>query len=154
MHHARALFLSLAWLLPCERCRDAYSEHLRTWPFPKAAGAVQRWVFDLHNHVNRRTGASHVDAPSWETVRAAACASPEAPEAFFAALITNHPGAYKSTPTAFLEAHEDFWAAAAHFYPEWATAAAAAKARSKTALRRALKHVGTAAVCNAACVKK
>jgi hypothetical protein len=160
LHHARALFLSLAWLLPCSRCREAYGDHLRRWPFPKRAGDVQRWVFDLHNHVNRRLNVAAASTPSWETVKAAGQARPcvpDAPEAFFSALLVNHAGRYKTTPAAFLAAHVDFWAAVAHFFDGYEKVAKAATARSKTTLRAALRGVlrgaatGAHDTCNEAC---
>lgn len=145
LDQARALFMSLAWLLPCSRCRDAYSDHLRIWPFPLAAKAVQRWVFDLHNHVNRRLGVPASAQPSWASVLAAArarpcSAGPDAPEAFFRALVTNHLGGYATTPMEFLDAHIHFWKAVAHFFPNHGIdgVAAAALKGSKPALRHAL----------------
>ena len=66
-------FASLGNVLPCEECKKHYKEN-----FQKTSGDLQRaletndglfrWVYDLHNLVNRQTGVSKEKWPSYQEI--------------------------------------------------------------------------------------
>lgn len=56
---ARALFLSLRLLLPCEDCCSHYCQTFSPKdiePALESRIALMRWLFDFHNGVNKRLG--------------------------------------------------------------------------------------------------
>jgi hypothetical protein len=53
-------FLNLYNFIPCEKCRINYQRHLLELPLTddilQSRNKLIRWVFDLHNIVNKETG--------------------------------------------------------------------------------------------------
>lgn len=62
---AKEFFTLLRHVLPCSKCQLAYDRHLLRLPFPVDSKAVPRWVFDLHNRVNKDV-KSNSATPSWD----------------------------------------------------------------------------------------
>jgi hypothetical protein len=64
---AQQLMSSLAYLLPCQKCRSHYSEYLKQNP-PRIASRsdFMTYISELHNSVNERLGKEVV--PTDETV--------------------------------------------------------------------------------------
>jgi hypothetical protein len=53
-------FDNLVYLLPCENCRGHYSQHIKNFPLTNdilsSKYKLIKWLADLHNDVNKRTG--------------------------------------------------------------------------------------------------
>lgn len=49
----RDLFNDLKVLLPCAACRRAYTTHLELCPFPATRREVPKWLYTIHDRVNR-----------------------------------------------------------------------------------------------------
>lgn len=63
---AAEFFRSLPHLLPCSTCGDHYGAYLRKHPVDTSSRlGLARWLYDLHQDVNRRTGKPGL---SWEEV--------------------------------------------------------------------------------------
>lgn len=60
--HARNLFESLEYLLPCEKCRYNFGQHMQQRPLTDAILSSKtlliRWLIDIHNDVNMTLGKS------------------------------------------------------------------------------------------------
>jgi len=59
---ARSFFTSLSNLLPCEKCRLNYNEHLKLHPLTDAVlssrDELMNWLIDVHNEINKLLGKS------------------------------------------------------------------------------------------------
>jgi hypothetical protein len=57
----KTYFDNLKYILPCENCRGHYSQHLVSTPLTNdilsSRYKLIKWLVDLHNAVNKRTGA-------------------------------------------------------------------------------------------------
>lgn len=53
-------FLNLHNFIPCEKCRINYKRHLEELPLTdeilRSRNSLIRWLFDIHNIVNKETG--------------------------------------------------------------------------------------------------
>lgn len=64
---AKDFFTSLAQLLPCEACRTHYETYIsKNPPDTSSRDALARWVYDLHQDVNKRR---HVDGLTYDQVK-------------------------------------------------------------------------------------
>ncbi len=86
-------FSNLGTVLPCEECRIHYSQNLNKQELIIALESNEnlfRWVYDLHNKINRQTGVPESKWPSYEFVK----------ERYgsFKASCTNIPGVCGSSP--------------------------------------------------------
>ena len=56
-------FKSIGNILPCKYCRDNFKKNLETIKLTKETmknrQSVSKWVYNLHNHINKMTGKSH-----------------------------------------------------------------------------------------------
>lgn len=56
----KSYFENLKYLLPCQNCRSHYSQYLQTNPLTETILSSRynliKWLVDLHNSVNKRTG--------------------------------------------------------------------------------------------------
>jgi Erv1 / Alr family len=50
----RAWFELMEYVLPCKFCRRSYSEYIAADPFPEKAADVPRWLWRIHNQVNKK----------------------------------------------------------------------------------------------------
>jgi len=63
----KEFFMLLRHVLPCSKCQLAYDKHLLLLPFPTDSQALPKWVFKLHNRVNKDLKEHDNDvAPTWE----------------------------------------------------------------------------------------
>lgn len=62
---SRKFFGTLRYVLPCTACQYSYDIHLLHLRFPSKKTAVPRWVFDLHNRVNRSLSTPAVEWGPW-----------------------------------------------------------------------------------------
>lgn len=65
-------FSNLGNILPCEECRVHYSQNLNKQELFIALDNSEnlfKWVYDLHNKVNRQTGVPESKWPSYESVK-------------------------------------------------------------------------------------
>lgn len=65
-------FSNLGSILPCEDCRIHYSQNLNKQELITALETNEtffRWVYDLHNKVNKQTGVPESKWPSYESIR-------------------------------------------------------------------------------------
>jgi hypothetical protein len=65
-------FSNLGYILPCEECRVHYSQNLNKQELVIALENSEnlfRWVYDLHNKVNKQTGVPESKWPSYESVK-------------------------------------------------------------------------------------
>lgn len=55
--HIRSFFSSLSYLLPCDTCNQGLRHELKAMPLDCSSGpALSKYVFDLHNQVNKKLG--------------------------------------------------------------------------------------------------
>ena len=60
-------FKSLEAVIPCPSCRQHYGEHINSTPIEADnTENLSRWVYDLHDKVNKRNGKT---SPSYEEVK-------------------------------------------------------------------------------------
>jgi len=58
---ASSFYRSLAFLIPCPRCREHYAQLLRQTPVAVASQReLVEWVWTIHNQVNKQLGRSTV----------------------------------------------------------------------------------------------
>lgn len=65
-------FAGLGYILPCEECRKNYIKHFDTNSLVKALetnDGIFRWVYDLHNKVNKNKNIPESSWPSYEQVK-------------------------------------------------------------------------------------
>jgi hypothetical protein len=65
-------FSNLGSILPCEECRIHYSQNVSKQELLMALNSPEnlfRWVYDLHNKVNRQTGVPESKWPSYESIK-------------------------------------------------------------------------------------
>ena len=65
-------FFNLGNILPCEECRFHYSQNLNKQELNIALESNEnlfKWVYDLHNKVNKQTGIPESKWPTYETVK-------------------------------------------------------------------------------------
>ncbi len=65
-------FNNLGSILPCEECRLHYKEHLNIQELNEALNsneALFKWVYDLHNKVNKQLNVPESEWPSYESVK-------------------------------------------------------------------------------------
>lgn len=65
-------FINLKYILPCEECREHYSSNLNIYDLRIALTSNEsmfRFVYDLHNLVNKQTGVPSSKWPSYESVK-------------------------------------------------------------------------------------
>ncbi len=65
-------FSNLGYILPCEECRLHYSQNLNKQELLIALETNEnlfKWVYDLHNKVNKQTGVPEVKWPSYESIK-------------------------------------------------------------------------------------
>jgi Erv1 / Alr family len=68
----RDLFKDLKVLLPCAKCRLAYTNHLSLCPFPTRRDQVSRWLYTIHDRVNRSIQSPAMnDTPPFQEVQKA-----------------------------------------------------------------------------------
>ena len=68
----RDLFEDLKVLLPCAACRRAYTNHLELCPFPTQRREVAKWLYRIHDRVNRSIQTpGMVDTPPFPEVQRA-----------------------------------------------------------------------------------
>lgn len=59
-------YRSLEFVIPCPICRAHYSKFLKDMPVENHVAnrdALVKWLFDIHNHVNKQLGKSEI---TWE----------------------------------------------------------------------------------------
>jgi len=67
-----AFFANLGHILPCEECRVHYSQNLNKQELISALetnDTLFRWVYDLHNKINRQLGVPESKWPSYESIK-------------------------------------------------------------------------------------
>ena len=65
-------FSNLGTVLPCEECRTHYSQNLNRQELVVALESTEnlfKWVYDLHNKVNRQNGVPESKWPSYESIK-------------------------------------------------------------------------------------
>lgn len=65
-------FMGLGKVLPCMECRDHYKENVKEIELFNALDSQEtffRWLYDLHNLVNKQTGVPEKTWPSYEAVK-------------------------------------------------------------------------------------
>jgi hypothetical protein len=65
-------FSNLGSILPCEECRIHYSQNLNKQELIIALETNEnlfKWVYDLHNKVNKQIGVSESNWPSYESIK-------------------------------------------------------------------------------------
>lgn len=68
----RELFEDLKTLLPCAACRQAYTDHLRLCAFPNHRREVAKWLYEIHDRVNRSIQSPKmIDTPPYPEVQKA-----------------------------------------------------------------------------------
>lgn len=86
-------FSNLGYILPCEECRIHYSQNLNKQELLAALSSNEnlfRWVYDLHNKVNKQIGIPESSWPSYETIKERYSS--------YKASCTNIPGVCSSGP--------------------------------------------------------
>lgn len=64
-------FEYLGSVLPCSECREHYSKNFKNYDLSQSLDSrmnFARWVYDLHNRVNKGTGVPESSWPSFEEV--------------------------------------------------------------------------------------
>ena len=90
----RELINALRILLPCPTCRENFTAHLATLPFPETPAELPLWIFRLHHRVNR-TRPGVAGAPRRPPRAGKGVAAPWTPAdiaAFVMAIVETHPG--------------------------------------------------------------
>lgn len=49
---AKHMYYSFLYILPCEKCRKNYDQHLLSLPIPASSAELPRWTFELHKRVS------------------------------------------------------------------------------------------------------
>ena len=65
-------FMNLGNVLPCEECRRHYSQNVKKNELFRALESNEsffKWVYDLHNIVNKQTGVPESQWPSYESIK-------------------------------------------------------------------------------------
>lgn len=65
-------FMNLGNVLPCEECRRHYSQNVKKDELFRALESNEsffKWVYDLHNLVNKQTGVPESQWPSYELIK-------------------------------------------------------------------------------------
>lgn len=65
-------FSNLGNILPCADCRSHYKQNLNRTELSSALSSQEsmfRWVYDLHNKVNKQIGVPQKDWPSYESIK-------------------------------------------------------------------------------------
>jgi hypothetical protein len=65
-------FTNLGYVLPCQACKTHYAQNVNTKTLMSSLDTQEglfRWVYDLHNIVNKQTGVPESQWPSYETVK-------------------------------------------------------------------------------------
>lgn len=86
-------FMNLGYVLPCEECRLHYSQNVNKNELQTALQNQEtmfRWVYDLHNQVNKQTGVPESKWPSYDSIKQRYSS--------FKASCTSIPGACSSVP--------------------------------------------------------
>jgi hypothetical protein len=66
----KELFEDLKVLLPCAKCRRAYTEHLKLCPMPSQRRAIAKWLYTIHDRVNRSIQTARMnDTPPFPEVQ-------------------------------------------------------------------------------------
>lgn len=52
IHEYHTLFYYLQYMLPCEKCRNNYRQHLLALPIPNTKRNLSEWLINVHNRVN------------------------------------------------------------------------------------------------------
>lgn len=65
---ARVFFDALKYILPCDACRGNIKNHITNVPFPQSLALLAKWVYDIHNRVNKCRGVG--PGPSFSDVQA------------------------------------------------------------------------------------
>ena len=93
MAEAYEFYTCFRYILPCCTCRDNYKKHMEYLPFPKTASAIPKWVYDMHQRVNKSIGGQALadKAPPFSAVMKIAANHKK--EAFFVkCILQTHPG--------------------------------------------------------------
>lgn len=70
MDKIQGLFEDLKVLLPCSKCQASYTRHLEMLPFPKRRDAVFKWLYMLHDRINKSLQTpTMIDTPPYVTVQ-------------------------------------------------------------------------------------
>jgi len=65
----KVFFESMRGVLPCNLCRDSFSQYLHNSPIDKHLNRridLIRWLYDVHNLVNNKLGVPECDIPSFK----------------------------------------------------------------------------------------
>lgn len=66
----RDLFEDLKVLLPCAKCRRNFTAHLAACPFPSQRRAIPKWLYTIHDRVNRSIQSPGMnDTPPYHEVQ-------------------------------------------------------------------------------------
>lgn len=92
---AQAFFASLQYLLPCVKCQGNFRQHVEALPFPRSTSGIGRWIYNVHNRVNKSNGVSDDMVPCYESIyqmyHGRKAADPEE-WVFIDAIVRMHPG--------------------------------------------------------------
>lgn len=62
------LYGNLMHILPCEKCRESYRNHLTVLPFPEKSNSIPKWLYLLHNRVSSTLDVKDNDHPSYRKI--------------------------------------------------------------------------------------
>jgi hypothetical protein len=111
------LFYYLQFILPCEKCRRSYKEHIEILPIPKTN--KREWLIQLHNRVNSSIGKKEMDVKDmlvyWKE-QAKKITNKEIMEVldFF---VSVHPGYYKINND-IIQGHLELWRIILNTFPD------------------------------------
>lgn len=91
---ANQLFKSLVLILPCCTCRDNLAKHMKALPLTKSTAGFSMWVFDIHNMINKSTGATEAN-PAILKKYSRECRLQKSDVVFLRYVIKAHPGSRK-----------------------------------------------------------
>lgn len=67
----KLFFETIGHIFPCKYCRDSYIKFIKELPIDKFLGSrksLTRWLYRIHNKVNKKLGVPPCDIPSYNDV--------------------------------------------------------------------------------------
>ena len=106
-------FNSIANILPCTKCKENYTLHLKALPIPNNKTNLAEWLIQIHNRVNISTNKPEQSSTNmllfWKEKYKSLKSIRETHVIELADyLIHSHPGFYKQTPE-YVYVHQLFW---------------------------------------------
>ena len=109
----KEFFNSISLILPCHKCKQNYSTHLKALPMPNDKTKFLEWLIKVHNRINISTNKSEQSVDEmisfWkEKYKSVNSIHDIQLIELIEYLIHSHPGFYKVTPD-YIHAHQVFW---------------------------------------------